>query len=142
MASASDYLALSARIAAEQTNLSVAVESCAAIGADQKADWYYLARRCLAYVSYPSLADSGAGSWDALLAQGNDLWLELATWRATLEGLGCVVPTLSQTPAAPPKGRPGSGWGDLWGLGPGLQAAAPFVLAWLVLREWNESRRR
>jgi len=137
MATAADYQALAARIGPEQVAISSVVASCTALEGGQLVDWYALARRCVTYVSYSSLAQSGAGSWDVLVAQGRDLWDELSTWRATLEALGCAVPRLKETPASPPQGRPGSGWGDLWGMG----SLLPLVMIALAFNEWKSSRR-
>jgi hypothetical protein len=137
MATAADFQALAARIGPEQVAISSVVASCAALEGGQLVDWYALAKRCVVYVGTPSLAESGMRSWDALIAQGNDLWTELATWRATLEALGCAVPHLREVPAPPPKGRPGSGWSDLWGAGQTLPLLL-IAVAWVV---WKGDRR-
>lgn len=141
MATAADFNALAARIGPEQVAISSVVASCTALESGQLVDWYNLARRCVTYVSYSSLAQSGFSTWTDLVAEGQNIWTELATWRATLEGLGCAVPHLAERPAPPPQGTPGSGYSDLWGFGPTLKGILPIVVLYLVASEFGGSRR-
>lgn len=143
MATIADYQALAAHVSAEQVNLSVAVESAKAQLPPSSLDaWYDLARRCVAFTGHAGPYDA----WDDLVLEGTGLSAELAAWRATLTAMGVDVPTLASRPAPPPpppyipyvspgQVAPGHTFFDQVG------DVLPFVLAFLVIREWNEARR-
>lgn len=133
MATADDVRTQQAFVAAEEINLSVAVEACTQLAASSVDAWHALAAQCLRFVSREPVF----GTVTLMADEGASLVSQLGAWRASLTALGCTPPTLKEVPAPPPVGTPNPIFAALGSLGNAL----PIVLVYLVVREWNEARR-
>ena len=103
-----DIAALQAATMSDSTSLSSSVDQCAALTDSDRADWYALAARALAFVSWTPTGGSGVGV-DAIWSEGLAVRHLMSAWPAKLRAAGCNVQNLRQTPAAPPPPGPGFG---------------------------------
>lgn len=123
-----DIAAQQVAVKAQSTSISAAVASTPALSAANKAAWYALAAKCLAFVSAPV----PILQTDAMFSQGKALLAQLAAWPARVKAAGGGVVPLAQVPAPQPRSDPMTGTlGDL------LRGVSPVVLfgvLWLMTK--------
>jgi hypothetical protein len=124
-----DITALQQTTASDSTNLSAAVDACAALSAAERTEWYALAARALAFVSWSPTGGSGIGV-DAVWTEGMSVRTAMSAWPARLRAMGCQVVDLKQVPAAPPTPGPGLGSRIFDALEPPLVLLVLAVVLW------------